>query len=127
MVLLAIVNVSEIASFFKDANKFGQPGFDHPVHEEEKEIVVNEEMLSKAIREVQRAKLEQMEDGDGSTPTDRFFYVVELASGGDLEGVDLTIEADHVILVSEGGTRTTIKRTDVTDIQRYKLAPSPKP
>ena len=57
-------------------------------------------------------------------PTDRFFYVVELISGGDLEGTELTIEPDHVILVSEGGTETTIDRTMVRKIHRFKLPPS---
>jgi len=126
IILLAVVNVSEITRFFKVERLIGQPAPERSVQSgEPRDIVVDEEMLSKAMREVQRAKLEEMEEGDGSIPTDRFFYVVELIGGSDLEGVDLTIEADHVILVSEGGTRTTIKRTDVKDIQRYKLAPSP--
>lgn len=87
-------------------------------------LIVDQEMLAKAMQEVQVEKLTTLESGDSTKPTDRFFYIVELVSGGDLEGVELTIEPDSVTLISEGGTTTTIKRAMVSKIHRFKLPPS---
>ncbi len=87
-------------------------------------LVVDQEMLARAMQEVQVEKLTEIESEDSTIPTDRFFYVVELVSGGDLEGIELTIDPDYVTLVSEGGTKTTIDRTMVSKIQRFKLPPS---
>lgn len=92
--------------------------------ESENHIVVDQEMLQEAMKNVQVEKLSELESGDQTIPTDRFFYIVELQSGGDLEGIDLTIEADHVTLISDGGTETKIKRTAVKEIKRFKLPPS---
>lgn len=126
VVLLTVLNWSEISSLIDTADSLRQDFPEQSTNETAPDIVVDESMLSKAIKEVQTEKLEELETSDGSIPTDRFFYIVELVSGGDLEGVDLTIEPDHVILVSEGGTSTTINRTDVKEIHRHKLPPSPK-
>lgn len=125
-VLLTVLNWSEISSLLDSAGNLAEDSHEQPKNENGPDIVVDKAMLSKAIQEVQTEKLEEMETSDGSIPTDRFFYIVELVSGGDLEGVDLTIEPDQVILVSEGGTSTTINRTDVKKIHRHKLPPSPK-
>jgi len=122
--LLLAMNRSEIVSLF-NADTFIRQQEPTP-GSAPREIVVDEKMLSAAMQEVQAQKLAEMEAGDGSIPTDRFFFIVELVSGGDLEGVELTIEPDHVILVSEGGTSTTIKRTDVQEIHRHKLPPRPQ-
>lgn len=126
-VLLAVVNRDEILSLLNDNTLVEPLKPDHAKQDvQERDIVVDEEMLTRAMREVQTQKLEELETSDGSVPTDRFFYIIELVSGGDLEGVDLTVEPDRVILVSEGGTRTTIKRADVKQIHRHKLPPSKK-
>ena len=125
--LLAVINREELRSLFDSDNfvettspeKTGQSA-------DQRDIVVDQQMLSDAVQQVQTEKLAELESNSSAIPTDRFFYIVELVSGGDLEGVDLTIEPDQVILISEGGTSTTINRTDVKDIQRYKLPPSPK-
>lgn len=126
--LLVVVNRSEMESLLQtttidgvqDSTPAGQngpqPGAPH--------LEVDEEMLSRAMQEVQVEKLSQLESQNSSTPTDRFFYVIELVSGGDLEGIDLKIEPDHVILESEGGTETTISRTAIKKIHRFKLPPS---
>ena len=128
IIVLAAVNRSEIESLLKSL----------PVGEQQKSkvademnenadsnhLVVDQEMLARAMQEVQVEKLAELESGDSSIPTDRFFYVVELVSGGDLEGIELTIEPDYVILVSDGGTKTTIERTMVSKIHRFKLPPS---
>ncbi|MCG6930954.1 MAG: hypothetical protein LJE64_10410 [Desulfofustis sp.] len=125
--LLAVVTRDEIGSLFAPRGAVEQmPQKQHERSGDERDIVVDEAMLSKAIENVKTEKLAEMERGDGSIPTDRFFYIVELVSGGDLEGVDLTIEPEQVIIVSEGGTRTTINRTDVKQIYRHKLPPSRK-
>ncbi len=87
------------------------------------DIVVDRQMLEEAMQSVQLEKLAELESRDSTMPTNRFFYIVELHSGGDLEGIDLTIEPDLVTLVSEGGTETTIARTAIKDIKRFKLPP----
>jgi hypothetical protein len=90
------------------------------------DVVVDQEMLAKAMQDVQIEKLAQLENGESSVPTDRFFYIIELDSGSSLEAVDITVEPDYVIMLSQGGTQTTIKRTSVTKIHRIKLPPSKK-
>ena len=127
VIVLAAVNRSELESLLKSI----------PIGEHQQNVadgtnenadgdhlVVDQEMLARAMQEVQVEKLTELESGDSAIPTDRFFYVVELVSGGDLEGTELTIEPDRVTLVSEGGTKTTIERTMVSKIHRFKLPPS---
>ena len=127
-ILLVVVNRSEIESLWQTTTlekvKESVPSTMDSVQPEAPHIEVDQEMLSKAMQEVQVEKLSQIESQNSSTPTDRFFYVVELVSGGDLEGIDLVIEPDQVILVSEGGTETTISRSAIKKIDRYKLPPS---
>lgn len=127
-ILLVAVNRKEIESLLTDLKIVPQQETEISQktddQSEENHLVVDQEMLSKAMQEVQVQKLTELESGDSTIPTDRFFYVVELVSGGDLEGIELTIEADSVILVSEGGTETTIERTMVSKIHRFKLPPS---
>lgn len=126
--LLVVVNRSEIESLLSSSGKVLQQKADFSQETSEQaddnHIIVDQEMLSRAMQEVQVEKLTELESQDSTMPTDRFFYVVELTSGGDLEGVDLTIEPDHLTLVSEGGTETTIQRTMVSKIHRFKLPPS---
>lgn len=125
--LLAVINRDELLALFDRDNFIEQTSQDQTGQNvEERDIVVDQQMLSDAVQQVQAEKLAELESNSSSIPTDRFFYIVELVSGGDLEGIDLTIEPDQVILISEGGTSTTINRADVRDIQRYKLPPSPK-
>ena len=126
--LLVAVNRSEIESLLSSSGKVLQQKADSSQETDQQSgdnhIVVDQEMLSRAMQEAQVKKLTELESQDSTIPTDRFFYVVELVNGSDLEGIDLTIEADYLTLVSEGGTETTIKRTMVSRIQRFKLPPS---
>jgi len=87
----------------------------------ENEIVATPEMIKRAAEEVQTEKLKELESAENILPTDRFFYVIELVNGKDLEAVDLTVQPDTVILTSAGGTVTTIPRTSVKKINRFKL------
>lgn len=127
MVLVA-VNRSEIESLLHNLGiselQKTERSEDTGTISEDSHIVVDQEMLSKAMQEVHVEKLTELESQDSTTPTDRFFYVLEIVNGGDLEGIDLTIEPDYVTIVSEGGTKTTIKRTMVRKIHRFKLPPS---
>ncbi|MGI9537642.1 MAG: hypothetical protein ACR2PB_11265 [Desulfocapsaceae bacterium] len=126
--LLVVVNRSEIESLVSSSERILQLKTDASrqtdKQADDNHLVVDQEMLSRAMQEVQVEKLTELESQDSTIPTDRFFYVVELVSGGDLEGVDLTIEPDHLTLVSEGGTETIIKRAMVSKIHRFKLPPS---
>ena len=126
--LLIAINRSEIDSLLQmtglDKTLMPPAGI-NPITDSEKsgDIVVDQQMLEEAMQSVQLEKLAELESRDSTIPTNRFFYIVELHSGGDLEGVDLTIEPDLVILVSEGGTETAIARTAIKDIKRFKLPP----
>ena len=127
IIVLAAVNRSELESLLKsipigEQQQNGADGINE--NADSNHLVVDQEMLARAMQEVQVDKLTELESGDSTIPTDRFFYVVELVSGGDLEGTELTIEPDQVTLVSEGGTKTTIERTMVSKIHRFKLPPS---
>ena len=127
-IVLVAVNRSEIESLLQrlpgaEWVQIDQAGGTNG-NAEERHLVVDQEMLARAMQEAQVEKLNEIESGDSSIPTDKFFFVVELVSGGDLEGTDLTIEPDSVTLVSGGGTETTIPRTWVRKIHRFKLPPS---
>ncbi|MGA7279463.1 MAG: hypothetical protein WBW79_16105 [Desulfocapsaceae bacterium] len=88
------------------------------------DIVVDQEALSEAMQQVYLQKLAEIEQAESSEPTDRFFYIIEIVGGSDLEAVDITIEPDQVIMLSAGGTETTINRSLVKKIHRIKLPPS---
>lgn len=128
VIVLAAVNRPEIESLLKSLpmgeQQKSKVGDGMNKNADGNHLVVDQEMLARAMQEVQVERLAELESGDSSIPTDRFFYVVELVSGGDLEGIELTIEPDYVTLVSEGGTKTTIERTTVSKIHRFKLPPS---
>ena len=129
--LLVAINRSEIMSLLKSPGIVTEQSGSMIDQAEDQatgqnHLVVDQEMLTRAMREVQVEKLAELESKDSAAPTDRFFYVVELASGGDLEGVDLTIEPDQVILISAGGTKTEIDSSLVEKIHRYKLPPAKK-
>jgi hypothetical protein len=90
-----------------------------------KNIVATPEMIKQATRELQGEKLKNLESTENSLPTDRFFYVVELLNGKDLEAVELTIKPDSVTIISAGGIKTTIARAAVKEIKRFKLETTP--
>lgn len=90
-----------------------------------KDIVATPEMIARAQRQIDAARLAELETSATATPADRFFYIVELHSGGDLESFDLTIRPDEFILHSATGVRTAIPREAVKRIHRIKLPPDP--
>lgn len=100
----------------KDANRPGQ----------EADIVATPEMISKAMNEVRADKKRALEKIETASPTDRFFYIVELSNGGDIEASDVTIEPESVTVFSPSGIETVIPRTTIKKIRRYKL-PDPAP
>lgn len=128
-VLMVVLNRSEIESLLLKTGIDKSLQFSRTVDQDasqsgENHIVVDQKMLEEAIREVQMEQLGRIESGDAATPTDRFFYIIELHGGSDLEGVDLVIDPDYVTIVSEGGTETTVERAMVREIKRFKLPPS---
>lgn len=129
--LLIAISRSELEALFKmseiDKSLKTSSGSDSTDQlSPDNDIVVDQKMLDEAMREVQVEKLNRIESGDAAVPTDRFFYIVELHGGSDLEGVELIIEPDYVTIVSGGGTQTTIERALVKDIKRFKLPPTPE-
>jgi len=88
-------------------------------------IVATPEMISKAMNEIRTNKIPDYEQTDNVSPTDQFFYIVELHNGGDIEASDVTIEPDLVTIVSRSGIQTVIARSTIKKIRRYKL-PDPE-
>lgn len=126
--VLIVINRSEIDSLMEktglDKSLAPAPGIESGTGTNNSgDIVVDQRMLEEAMLNVQVERLAELESRDATIPTNRFFYIVELHSGGDLEGTELTIEPDQVTLVSEGGTETTIERTAIKDIKRFTLPP----
>lgn len=129
--LLIAINRSEIESLLqmigidKGLSISSGPDSTDPQNREN-DIVVDQKMLQEAMQEVELEQLSRIESEEAAMPTDRFFYIVELYGGSDLEGIELIIEPDYVTIISGGGTETTIERTMVRDIKRFKLPPSPE-
>ncbi len=87
------------------------------------DIVATPEMIARARQKIESARHDERENAPHPAATDRFYYIVELFSGGDLESVELTIRPDRVILTSASGIKTVIDRRSVKNIQRIKLPP----
>jgi hypothetical protein len=85
------------------------------------DIVATPEMITRAQLGIIAARIAEQENSATADPDDRFFYIVELHSGGDLESFDLTIRPDEIILHSAAGIRTVIPRESVKQIHRIKL------
>lgn len=94
---------------------------------QENNIVATPEMISKAANEIRAEKIADYERSENVSPTDQFFYIVELSNGGDIEASDVTIEPDRVTIVSRSGIETIIPRTTIKNIRRYKLPDQPQP
>ncbi len=103
-----------ISTIQKKQNDETQPG-------QEDTIVATPKMVSKAISEIRASKKRDHEQTDTVSPTDRFFYIVELYNGGDIEASDVTIEPELVTIISKSGIETVIPRTTIKKIRRYKL------
>ena len=103
-----------ISTIQKKQNDETQPG-------QEDTLVATPEMVSKAISEIRASKKRDHEQTDTVSPTDRFFYIVELYNGGDIEASDVTIEPELVTIISKSGIETVIPRTTIKKIRRYKL------
>jgi hypothetical protein len=123
--LFLVIDVSDISRyaerFYGDYQASDQSS-NLPLPSED--IIVDQEELSEAMQQVYLQKLAEIEQAKGSEPTDRFFYIIEIIGGSDLEAVDITIEPDQVIMLSAGGTETTVNRSLVKKIHRIKLPPS---
>lgn len=79
------------------------------------------EMVSEAMRELRNAKALEHESTTNDLPTDRFFYIVELHNGGDIEASEAKIESESVTIISTSGIETVLPRSSVKDVRRYKL------
>lgn len=88
-----------------------------------REIVATPEMIAKATKELTAKKLEQIESSTSPMPEDRFYYIIDLKSGGDLEALDVIIKPDSVTISSSNGISTTIPRDSIQEIRRFKLPP----
>jgi hypothetical protein len=93
--------------------------------ENDNTIVATPEMISKAMSDIRTNKILDYEQTDNVSPTDRFFYIIELHNGGDIEASDVTIEPELVTIVSQSGIQTVIARSTIKKIRRYKL-PAPE-
>lgn len=89
----------------------------------DREIVATPEMIAKATKEVTAEKLEQIESSKSPMAEDRFYYIIDLKSGGDLEAMDVIIKPESVTISSSNGISTTIPRDSIKGIHRFKLPP----
>ena len=123
--LLAVFNQIDITSMLSETMSLTEKKDDNHSGQEA-DIVATPEMISKAMNEVRAGKKRALEKTDTVSPADRFFYIVELNSGGDIEASEVTIEPQSVTIFSQSGIETVIPRTAIKKIRRYKL-PDPAP
>jgi hypothetical protein len=88
-----------------------------------RDIVATPEMIARARQKIEAARRHERENALHPGAADRFYYIVELYSGGDLESAELTIHPDRVFLTSASGIKTVIDRRSVKNIHRIKLPP----
>ena len=126
-ILVVAVKPIDIRSFFSQAlttvgqKKTGQKHY----YPEDTHITATPEMISAAMTELRADRMREYETAESSSPTDRFFYVIELHDGGDLEATAITIEPDLVTIMSQGGIKTVLPRTAIKKVNRYKLPDLP--
>jgi len=84
-------------------------------------------MVSEAMREIITTKALEHESTTNDLPTDRFFYIVELYNGGDIEASEARIESESVTIISTSGIETVLPRSSVKEVRRYKLPPIEPP
>lgn len=87
-----------------------------------RDIVATPEMIARARQKIEAARREEREN-TLRPAANRFYYIVELYSGGDLESAELAIHPDRIILTSASGIKTVIDRRSVKNIHRIKLPP----
>ncbi len=85
------------------------------------DIVATPEMIARARQKIEAARRGERENAPHPAPSDRFYYIIELFSGGNLEAAELTIRPDRLILTSASGIKTVIDRRSVKKIHRFKL------
>jgi hypothetical protein len=88
-----------------------------------RDIIATPEMITRARQKIEAARREEMENAPRPNAIDRFYYIVELYSGGDIESAELTIHPDRIVLTSASGIKTIIDRRSVRNIHRIKLPP----
>ncbi|MCB2214919.1 hypothetical protein [Desulfofustis glycolicus] len=88
-----------------------------------RDIVATPEMIARARQKLEAARRDERENALHPAAADRFYYIVELYSGGDLESTELTIHPDRIVLTSASGIKTVIERRSVKNIHRIKLPP----
>jgi hypothetical protein len=124
--LLLVIDRVDIADLL-DSRRPPQKSVDYAESESpennSRDIVATPEMITEAMRQVEIDRLNQLESSEHFEPTDRFFYIIELTNGSDLEATELTIEPDRVVLSSETGITTVIDRSSIKRIDRIKLPP----
>ncbi len=122
-ILVVAINPYDITSFFSRAlTTVGQKktGQNHD-YLGDTHITATPEMISAAMKELRADRVREYETGEGSSPPARFFYVIELHDGGDLEATAITIEPDLVTIMSQSGIKTVLPRTAIKKVNRYRL------
>ena len=84
-------------------------------------IEATPDMIADAIKELKNEKKQEIEQPSTTANTARYYYIVELQSGGDLEASDVQISPDSVTIISQQGITTVLPRSSVTDVRRFRL------
>ncbi|MEE4165022.1 MAG: hypothetical protein V2I35_03415 [Desulfocapsaceae bacterium] len=120
-VLLAAINPSELKSLFTRVTTVQINSENGRTEQDASHIIATEEMISEAIKELKGNRIQTYEQPDGNSPTDRFFYAIELHDGGALQASSVSIEPDLVTVISQSGIKTILHRATIKKISRYKL------
>lgn len=120
--LTIIVDPGEFTSFFDEHMITGSSQHrGEDTNQKSKDIVATPDMVSEAINKIKAEKGREVEQSENISPTQRYFYIVELDNGGDIEASDVTIDPNLVTITSTSGIETVIARTAIKDIRRYRL------
>jgi len=122
LIVIDPLNIRQLLSPFipSNVNEQVQP------EPQDREIIATPEMISKAVSTLLKERSLEHEATDPVSSADRYFYIIELTNGGDLEADNLTIKPGHVTITAATGVETVIPRNTIKNIRKYKL-PSQSP
>ena len=120
IILAAAIDPFELISPLEELTK--APPSDHSSFDETEDVHIEAtpEMISKAIKELKNNKRQEYEVLEEDLNA-RYYYIVELQNGGDLEASDVLIKPDAITIISQTGIETTMPRNAIKDIRRYRL------
>ena len=121
IILAAAIDPFELISPLKEITKETITDSPSLRDTENAHIEATPEMISKAIIELENKKRQAHEVIEENDLNARYYYIIELHNGGDLEATDVLIKPDIITIISQTGIETTMPRSAIKDIRRYRL------